>query len=81
MAVQLVVICRTGCDNNGCEHIHQEVSLPTAKLSGKPWTDDDVAFILDTLDEPLGDVALILNRTYYATALARSKAKRGILKA
>jgi RNase P protein component len=79
-AVQLVVICRTGCASNGCEHLQQEVSLPTATLKNKAWTADEIEFIQETLNEPLGDVALLLNRTYYATAVTRSRVKRGMLK-
>jgi hypothetical protein len=79
--VQLVVVCRTGCRaNSGCEHILQEQTLPTAELKGKLWTDDELAFIRDTQDEPLSDVAVVLGRTYYAVSRVRSLAKRGILK-
>jgi len=79
-AVQLVVVCTTGCKRNGCEHILQEVSLPNAEAKGNPWTPEELAFLLDTTDETLSDVAAALNRTYYATSRARSLAKRGILK-
>jgi len=78
-AVQLVVICVTGCERNGCEHVQQEVSLPTAVRQRKLWTDEEIAFIRGTLEEPLGDVAAVLNRTYYATAVARSRVKRGLV--
>jgi hypothetical protein len=69
----------TGCERNGCEHIHQEVSLPTAVQRYQPWTDEEIDFLRETLDEPLGDVAAVLNRTYYAVAVYRSKVKRGLL--
>jgi hypothetical protein len=78
--VQLVLICKTGCDSQGCEHVLQEVSLPTAESKGSSWTDEELEFLLDTMEEPLSDVARTLGRTYYATAKVRSLAKRGILK-
>ena len=78
-AVQLVAVCATCTRNSGCEHVQQEVSLPTAVLKNKAWTADDIEFIRETMDEPLGDVALILNRTYYAASKTRSLVKRGKL--
>jgi len=78
-AVQLIAVCTFGCTRQGCSHIHQEYSIPTAELRGVRWTEDEIAFIRDTLDETLADVALALGRTYYATAQVRSRVKRGIL--
>jgi hypothetical protein len=80
-AVQLVAICRSGCGRQGCGHVLQEVTLPTAELKGATWTDEEIAFIQDTLDEPLSVIALTLNRTYFGTAKARSLIRRGIMKA
>jgi hypothetical protein len=77
--VQLVAVCPI-CVCLGCEHILQEVSLPTAESKGSPWTVEEAAFLRDTLDESLTEVARTLGRTYYATARARSLAKRGKLK-
>ena len=79
--VQLIAVCTTCTLNSGCEHILQEISLPTAVRKSAPWTVDEIEFIRETMDEPLGDVALILNRTYYAVSKTRSLLKRGILKA
>jgi hypothetical protein len=81
MAVQLVIICTFGCERNGCEHVHQEYSLPEAEARNARWTSAELAFIEGTQEEPLGDVANALGRTYYGTAQARSKVKRGILRA
>jgi hypothetical protein len=78
--VQLVLICKTGCDRQGCEHVLQEVSLPTAESKGTPWTDEELEFLLNTTDESLTEVARALGRTYYATSRARSLHKRGILR-
>lgn len=79
--IQLAVVCPTGCRaTTGCEHIQQEESLPNAVAKGNPWTPDELAFLLDTTDERLADVALVLNRTYYSVSRARSLVKRGIIK-
>jgi hypothetical protein len=79
-AVQLVIVCTTGCDRNGCEHVQQEVSLPNAVAKGNPWTADELEFLRDTTNERLADVADVLNRTYYSVSRARSLVKRGIMK-
>lgn len=78
--VQLVALCIFGCKYSGCEHVYQEHTLPTAVARHSRWTDDEIAFIEGTMDEPLTEVALALGRTYYATARRRSTCKRGILK-
>jgi hypothetical protein len=79
--VQLIAVCTTGCKaNSGCEHILQEQTIPTAKARYSRWTGEELDFILDTQSEPLSDVAVVLNRTYYAVSRVRSLIKRGILK-
>jgi hypothetical protein len=79
MAVQLVIICTTGCERQSCEHVLQEHSLPLAESKGKAWTSAELAFIEGTQEEPLAEVARALGRTYYATSQARSLLKRGKL--
>jgi hypothetical protein len=78
-AVQLIAVCGV-CSYTGCGHILQEHTLPTARQRHTRWTADEIAFIQDTLDESLADVALVLDRTYYGVARARLLVKRGILK-
>ena len=80
-ALQLVVICTFGCERQGCEHVHQEYSLPTAEARNTRWSSAELAFIEGTQEESLSEVARALGRTYYGTAQARSKVKRGILRA
>jgi hypothetical protein len=79
--IQLIAVCAFGCNNMGCEHVLQENTLPSAESKYAPWTESELAFIKDTQDETLTDVALALGRTYYATSKTRSLVKRGILKA
>lgn len=79
--IQLALLCTYGCAYTGCSHLLQEESLPTAESKGERWSDAEIAFIEGTQDESITEVARALNRTYYATAHARSKVKRGILRA
>ena len=80
MAVQLIAVCAAGCGNRGCEHILQEYSIPTAESKYNSWTAEEIDFIQGTLNESLSTVALVLGRTYYATARARSLVTRGLLR-
>jgi hypothetical protein len=71
--------CTAGCITGGCQHILQEYSLPKAEYNNKPWTPGEFQFVQDTMAEPLYEVAECLGRTYYATAQARMRIKRGVL--
>lgn len=64
-----------------CAHSLQALSLQGSVHHAKqPWTVDEDQFIIDTITEPLLDVADALGRTYYATAQRRmTLRKRGLL--
>jgi hypothetical protein len=78
--MQLIAICIYACRYPGCEHVQQEYTLPQATARLSRWTQEELEFVLGTMDEPIAEVALALGRTYYGTAQKRSKLKRGILK-
>lgn len=65
----------------GCAHTLQKVSLQSgAQQSRQPWADFEDEFLIDTINEPLLDVADILGRSYYATARRRMLLrKKGLL--
>ena len=60
-----------------CAHLQQDETLPTAHERYKPWSSDEIEFVRDTFDHPLGEIADALGRTYYATANARHRIIRG----
>lgn len=68
-------------NNAGCSHTLQKVSLQGSVHHAKqPWSDEEDEFIIDTINEPLLDVADVLGRSYYATATRRmTLRKRGLL--
>jgi hypothetical protein len=78
-AVQLIAVCTHGCNNSGCEHILQEITLPTAESNGTRWMTAEIDYVKYTQHLSISTVAVALGRTYYATAHVRSKIKRGML--
>ena len=54
-----------------CGHVQQKISLPDADKRQKGWTRSEVDFVIDTVGEPLADVAHALGRTYYSVARKR----------
>ena len=75
---QRTVTCDAGCPQKSCSHYQQKMSLPTTTVRRARWTHEEIELVLDTMDQPLAVVAEALGRTYYATALARSRVKHGI---
>jgi hypothetical protein len=74
--VQLVAFCKT-CSQNGCEHVLQEYSKPTAYEKGTLWSTEELLFVRETTDCNLSEVARALGRTYYAVGKIRSHIKSG----
>jgi hypothetical protein len=54
----------------------QERTATAARRVKVPWSDEEDAVVLATLDRPLAEVAIDLGRTWYATAKRRTLLRR-----
>lgn len=61
------------------QHERNQESAKGADHHGESWTLEEDQFVLDTLDDPLPDVAEVLGRTIQAVAGRRLQLRKGLV--